>query len=129
MDAVLSFFGLSLSATVLTKFYYEDTDLHAAAPPVVLGLSALPGRVAGFSQRWLHPRRALPALAALLLVSTGLSLWLLRGVPEEPEFVSPPGQRSSRHGRHPGGSGALDRGGGEFRGDRRAAHGETASWS
>jgi glycerophosphoryl diester phosphodiesterase len=87
LDILLSFIGFSFSATVLTKFYYEDTDLHAIAPPLPLNLSRLPRKVVSFLGIWLRPWRALPILAVLLGVSIGMSGWLLHWLPQRGAFT------------------------------------------
>jgi glycerophosphoryl diester phosphodiesterase len=81
LDAVLAFFGFSFVATVLTKFYYEDTDLHAAAPPG-FGLRGAPWRVMRRAGPWLRPRRLGPLLVVAAVGSVVASTLLLERVPE-----------------------------------------------
>jgi glycerophosphoryl diester phosphodiesterase len=80
LDAVVAFLGFSFVTTVLTKFYYEDTDLHAVAPPA--GLRGLPWRLMRRARPWLRPRRALPLAAVLVLASMAASGILLDRLPE-----------------------------------------------
>jgi glycerophosphoryl diester phosphodiesterase len=86
IDIVVSFIGFSIAATVLTKFYFEDTDLHRKSPSIPLGLKALPRRAGMRLLWWLHPLRMLPMLAAILLVSVIASALLLRPLTEEVHF-------------------------------------------
>jgi glycerophosphoryl diester phosphodiesterase len=80
VDAVVAFLGFSFVTTVLTKFYYEDTDLHAVAPGGA-GLRGLPWRVMRRARPWLRPRRALPVAAVLVLASMAASGILLDRLP------------------------------------------------
>jgi glycerophosphoryl diester phosphodiesterase len=80
LDAVIGFLGFSLVATVLTKFYFEDTDLHAVAPPAPT-LRQLPWRLMRRARPWLRPRRLLPLAAVLAALSAGASGILLQRVP------------------------------------------------
>jgi glycerophosphoryl diester phosphodiesterase len=80
LDLVVSFIGFSLAATVLTKFYLEDTDLHQSAPAAPFGLRALPRRFARWLLWGLHPLRALPLLAGILILSVAVSAFMLRPV-------------------------------------------------
>jgi glycerophosphoryl diester phosphodiesterase len=81
LDAVVAFLGFSFVTTVLTKFYYEDTDLHAVALAGA-GLRGLPWRVMRRARPWLGPRRALPVAAVLVLASLAASGILLDRLPE-----------------------------------------------
>lgn len=87
LDLVISFIGFSLTAIVLTKFYYEHTDLHSVAPAIPLGVSRLPGRVASLARRWLYPQRAVPVLVILLLPGIGAGSWWLSQAPDEPGYT------------------------------------------
>jgi glycerophosphoryl diester phosphodiesterase len=69
LDAAINFVGFSFIATVLTKFYYEDTPLHAEALPAPR-IRDLPFHAAAKVLRWLSPIRL--GLIALLLVGAGL---------------------------------------------------------
>jgi glycerophosphoryl diester phosphodiesterase len=81
LDAVIGFLGFSLLATVLIKFYFADTDLHAIAPAAP-ALHELPWRVMRKATPWLRPRRLLPLAAVLAAASVGASGILLARVPE-----------------------------------------------
>ncbi|MDX1676186.1 MAG: glycerophosphodiester phosphodiesterase family protein, partial [Longimicrobiales bacterium] len=81
LDAVIAFTGFAFVATVLTKAYYEDTDLHARAPPPVT-LQELPAHVAARIQAILRPRTAVPVAALLLVVSAGASGALIGRTPD-----------------------------------------------
>jgi glycerophosphoryl diester phosphodiesterase len=88
LDAVVGFLGFSFVATVLTKFYFEDTDLHEAAAPDA-GLGALPWRVMRRARPWFRPRRAVPLLAVAVLASVMASGFMLDRLPEvRPVVVS-----------------------------------------
>lgn len=87
LDVVISFLGFSLTAIVLTKFYYEQTDLHSVAPPVPLGISKLPAKAASLARNWLYPKRAVPVLAILLLPGIGAGSWWLSQAPDETGFT------------------------------------------
>jgi glycerophosphoryl diester phosphodiesterase len=81
LDAVLGFLGFSLLATVLTKFYYEDTRLHAVAPAGPT-LRELPWRLLRRLRPWLRPRRLVPLAAIVVAVSAAASGILLARVPD-----------------------------------------------
>lgn len=81
LDAVVAFFGFSFVATVLTKFYYEDTDLHEVAP-AGMGLRGLPWRVMRRARPWLGARRVVPLGAVVVLASIVTSGILLERLPE-----------------------------------------------
>lgn len=81
LDATVAFLGFSFVTTVLTKFYYEDTDLHSAAPPGA-GLRGLPWRMMRRARPWLGPRRALPLAAVVVLSSVAASGIMLDRLPE-----------------------------------------------
>jgi glycerophosphoryl diester phosphodiesterase len=81
LDAVIGFLGFSLLATVLTKFYYADTDLHAASPTAP-ALHQLPWRMMRRAGPWLRLRRLVPLALALAAISAGVSGFLLARMPE-----------------------------------------------
>lgn len=81
LDVLMEFVGFSFAATVLTKAYYEDTDLHAVAPPGP-GLKTIPGRVVRGLRVALRPTVAVPAAAALVIVSVVVSGILVGRLPE-----------------------------------------------
>jgi glycerophosphoryl diester phosphodiesterase len=87
IDIIVSFIGFSLAATVLTKFYFEDTDLHRIAPAIPLGLRAFPRRVGRAIVRWMRPTRLLPVVALVVLLSLGAAALLMRGVAADPHFI------------------------------------------
>lgn len=87
LDVIISFVGFSLAATVLTKYYFEDTDLHEVAPSIPLGLRALPRNVARMLLRWLRPQRSIPVTSAIVILSIGASGLLLRPVQDPPDFA------------------------------------------
>jgi glycerophosphoryl diester phosphodiesterase len=95
LDAVIGFLGFSFVATVLTKFYYEDTDLHTEAPPVP-NLRALPGHVTARLRPWLRPSRVLPMTAVLVAIGFVGSGLLLERVPE-PRHVVITAHRAGLH--------------------------------
>lgn len=81
LDATIGFLGFSLLATVLTKFYFADTDLHADAPAAP-ALHELPWRVMRKATPWLRPRRLVPLVVTLAAVSVAASGILLARVPD-----------------------------------------------
>jgi glycerophosphoryl diester phosphodiesterase len=81
LDAVVGFFGFSFVTTVLTKFYYEDTDLHGVAPAGA-GLLGLPWRAMRRARPWLRPARAVPLATVVVLASIATSGILLERLPE-----------------------------------------------
>jgi glycerophosphoryl diester phosphodiesterase len=85
LDAIIAFLGFAFAATVLTKFYLEDTDLHSLAPPpprlADLPVHAVDGAVQG-ARRWLRPRRIVPLLAGVAVVSVVVSVLILHRMPE-----------------------------------------------
>lgn len=81
LDAVIGFLGFSFVATVLTKFYYEDTDLHAAVPAMAT-LRGVPWRVMRRVRPWLRPRRLVPMAMVVAAVSVAASGILLDRIPE-----------------------------------------------
>lgn len=82
LDAVIGFVGFSFVATVLTKFYYEDTDLHAVAPAAAT-LRALPWRLMRRARPWLRPRRLVPLALVAAASSAAVSGFLLERIPEQ----------------------------------------------
>lgn len=87
VDAVVSFVGFSFAATVLTKFYHEDTDLHSRAPAVPAGWLQLPGRVVASVRRRVRPAGAVAFALLLMLASGGVSLVVLQQVTQTPEVI------------------------------------------
>jgi glycerophosphoryl diester phosphodiesterase len=87
VDITLSFFGFTFASTVLTKFYLEDTDLHDRAPAAPAGMWYLPRKAAALARLWIRPRRSVPVLLLLVLLSGGFSAYLLRDLPEERQFA------------------------------------------
>ncbi len=80
LDAMVGFLGFSFVATVLTKCYVQETDLHTTAPPVP-SLEELGARALDRMRPWLRPTRLTPLVAAAVLGSLALSGWLLERVP------------------------------------------------
>jgi glycerophosphoryl diester phosphodiesterase len=70
LDVVVAFLGFALVTTVVTKFYYEDTPLHAEAPPPP-GLGDLTRKARTAARSWARPRRVVAA--GLVLYATGLA--------------------------------------------------------
>jgi glycerophosphoryl diester phosphodiesterase len=81
MDAVVGFLGFSFVATVLTKFYFEDTDLHAVIPATPT-LRSMPWRLMRRARPWLRPRRLVPLGLVAAVVSVVASGVLLDRIPE-----------------------------------------------
>jgi glycerophosphoryl diester phosphodiesterase len=87
VDAAVSFIGFSFAATVLTKFYHEETDLHQRAPAAAARWRSLPREAVAAVRTWLHPRRAVPVAGVLVLAGAGLSFWLLEAIDDEQPAV------------------------------------------
>lgn len=87
LDTLLSFFGFSLAAIVLTKFYYEDTDLPITTARTKLGLSRLPQDTVTLIRSWLRPIRVIPIVVVILLLSGSVSGWFLQQVSRDPYFT------------------------------------------
>ncbi len=84
---VISFFGFTYTAILLSGFYFCDSTLCSGANPPALGLHRLSTGAANIFRNWLRPRRAVPLLALMFLLSIGFSGWLLNLVPEERQFT------------------------------------------
>jgi glycerophosphoryl diester phosphodiesterase len=87
LDAIIGFVGFSFVATVLTKFYYEDTDLHGSAPAAPARLRQLPWRVMRRARPWLAPRRLLPIALLVVGGSAAMSGVLLDRLSEPRQIV------------------------------------------
>lgn len=89
LDAIVSFIGFSFAATVLTKLYHEETDLHARAPAVPPGWRELPRQGVRLVRVWTRPARLIPLLLALLLASGALAAVVAdRVAPERPIVIT-----------------------------------------
>jgi glycerophosphoryl diester phosphodiesterase len=86
-DAAVSFVGFTFVATLLTKFYHENTSLHAAAPSVPPGWRKLPRKTVAAVRLWTHPRRLAPLAAVLLFASGGLAAFILNEVAGERSVI------------------------------------------
>jgi len=80
-DAAAGFLGFAFLATVLTKFYYVDSELHAEAPPPPR-LTALPGALRRRAHALLRPVRLVPVLAFLLMGSVVVGGFVLERIGE-----------------------------------------------
>lgn len=96
LDAVIAFLGFSFVATLVTKFYYEDTDLHALAPALPR-IRDLPRRAVHALRVWLRPGRVLTVAALLAAASVLASGLLLERIPD----LEPPGVIAHRAGPPP----------------------------
>ena len=81
LDTVVAFTGFAFVATVLTRAYHEDTDLHAAAPPAP-ALQELPGRAVRALQALLRPRVGIPVAGTVVLLSALASGWVIGRMPD-----------------------------------------------
>ena len=81
LDAAVGFLGFAFVATVLTKFYLEDTGLHGEAPPTPR-LSELPGTLRALLDPALHPVRLIPGLVLLVFLAAAGSNLLLERIPD-----------------------------------------------
>lgn len=84
-DAVVAFLGVAFVSTLLTKLYYEDTDLHAAAPPAGAATRDTSERLLRWAESWLRPGRALPLVGLAVVGSLVAGGALLERLPEEPD--------------------------------------------
>lgn len=85
LDATIAFLGFAFVSTVLTKFYYEGTELHEAAPPMPRIRDIPSMAVSGALERarwWLAPRRAIPATVAMVGLSAVVSVLILERMPD-----------------------------------------------
>lgn len=80
MRVTIGFFGFSLVATLVTKFYYEDTSLHRQPPPAP-GLMELSSSVGNYISRWVQPVRLLLLFAIFAVGSLVTSAYLLSDIP------------------------------------------------
>jgi glycerophosphoryl diester phosphodiesterase len=87
IDATVSFIGFSFAATVLTKFYHEDTNLHATAPAIPEGWRTLPREGVRLVRTWAQPRRAVPIALLLLMVSAGLTAFVVDRLDHERTII------------------------------------------
>lgn len=87
LDALLSFLGFSVVATLLTTWYLEDTDLHVSALPVSRTRVGMAAHTPAAIRRWLHPARAVPVLVAAGVLVVLWSGYLLSTLPEAPNVV------------------------------------------
>lgn len=81
VDAVIAFTGFAFVATVLTKAYHDDTDLHTLAPPGP-PLTQLPARAVRAVRTGLRPGVALPVAALLVAGSAAVSGVLIQRLPD-----------------------------------------------
>lgn len=81
LTSITGFLGFSFVSTILTKFYFEDTNLHrqAGKPP---GIGVLSARVKDTISNWLKPYRFIPALIVLLALSYFASFSILKQLPK-----------------------------------------------
>lgn len=81
ISAVTGFTSFSFISTMLTKFYFEHTDLHkeAASPPE---LSVISKKIRETLSKWLSPVRSVFVFFFLLIVSYSISLGFVGNMPE-----------------------------------------------
>ncbi|MCC5790821.1 MAG: glycerophosphoryl diester phosphodiesterase membrane domain-containing protein [Opitutales bacterium] len=87
LDAILSFFGFSFTAIILTKFYYEDTDLPITTPQTSIAFGSLPQEALALLRYWLRPVRSIPLIGVLFLLSGSISGWFLYQGARDPHFT------------------------------------------
>lgn len=86
LDALLSFAGFSLVATVIMKVYFEETDLHQRVPPLP-PLGELTRRAVDRVVNWVGKGR-LAGLTALVLLTGAVGAgWLLEPPPPSESVV------------------------------------------
>lgn len=78
--AMTSFFGFSLVSTVITKYYYDDTDLHNSAPltPKLLKLRA---KTISILSYLLRPKYLVPMTGVLFIACIFISGMMLERIP------------------------------------------------
>lgn len=87
VDLVISFVGFSFTSILLTKFYYEETDLHELireSAPVTVEPE---GESRRWLPEWLHPFAAVPLILVLLIASGAISATVLHVAPRPPDFL------------------------------------------
>lgn len=86
IGAIIGFIGFSFISTLLTKFYYEDSELYASAvqPPASSEFSV---RFISKLTRWLHPSRLIPIVLILFFVSITASSLMLSQITEPGDVV------------------------------------------
>lgn len=86
VDAAVAFLGVAYVSTLLTKLYYEDTELHAAVAGDA-GPFTSPGAVARRAGRWLRPGRVVGIAAVAIAGSAIAGGAVLQGMPDRPEVA------------------------------------------
>lgn len=78
--AMTSFFGFSLVSTVITKYYYDDTNLHDSAP-VTSKLLKLKAKTISLLSYLLRPKYLVPLTGVLFIVCIFASGIMLERIP------------------------------------------------
>ncbi|MEX2572676.1 MAG: glycerophosphodiester phosphodiesterase family protein [Balneolaceae bacterium] len=86
LGIVIGFFAFSFGSTLLTKFYYEDTNLHGSHLPARRFRRTRTG-MADIVEPWLRPQRIIPLVLLAGVVSLIASAYWLDRLPEPRETV------------------------------------------
>ncbi|MEX1122250.1 MAG: glycerophosphodiester phosphodiesterase family protein, partial [Balneolales bacterium] len=81
-SAIIGFIGFSLSATVLTKFYYESIGVRIGTNSQNVS-RYLPARTLVIARYWLSTARIIPLVMVLITGSLVLSTVMLERIPEQ----------------------------------------------
>ncbi|MEX0685828.1 MAG: glycerophosphodiester phosphodiesterase family protein [Balneolales bacterium] len=82
MGAIMGFFGFSLAATILTKFYYDNAGIKVDTQ-ASHKLRRLPAQSIVYTRYWLTPSRIIPLSIFLFSASLALSNYMLEQIPEQ----------------------------------------------
>lgn len=80
VGAMTSFFGFSLVSTVITKYYYNDADVHASAPVITKSLQ-LKAKTISLLSSWIRPKYLAPATGVLFTICIFMSGMMLERIP------------------------------------------------
>ena len=85
LDAAVTFAGIAFVSTVVTKLYFEATNLSIAFPMPDVG--ELSERLGEAFVRWTRPRRAVSTMGLAVLLSWSTGVLLLQRLPEPRPIV------------------------------------------
>ncbi|MHC4291455.1 MAG: glycerophosphodiester phosphodiesterase family protein [Planctomycetota bacterium] len=82
MDTVLNFIGMAWYICIWVVFYRHVMGLNSVQKPAA-DASSKPLNITTELLNFLRPRVIFPIVAILLIISAGLSVWMLRDVPDQ----------------------------------------------